>query len=108
MANQDALNVFRQILAQGQVRPCLCSQFCFSNLHGLTTIVTTVQISVDDVPSDLAKGLVRRGSLVCPAIGASGFKTGMHVTVEYVTHHQACCAGTSITKPPLQGNFCLQ
>ena len=36
----------------------------FINLHVLTTIVTTVQISVDTVHSDLAKGLVRRGSLV--------------------------------------------
>ena len=64
MANQDALSVFRRILAEGQVCTCLCSHFCFINLHVLTTIVTTVQISVDTVHSDLAKGLVRRGSLV--------------------------------------------
>ena len=64
MANQDALSVFRRILAEGQVCTCLCSHFCFSNSHVLTTIVTTVQVSVDTVPSDLAKGLVRRGSLV--------------------------------------------
>ena len=60
MANQDALSV----LAEGQVCTCLCSQCRFINLHLLTTIVTTVQISVDTVHSDLAKGLVRRGSLV--------------------------------------------
>ncbi len=133
MANQEALNVFRRILAERKVCTCLCSQFCFSNLHVLITIVTMVQISVESVPSDLAKGLVRRGSLVqvhdeldtwleFPSTlhaeyfrqAAVSCQRGFWLQSWYacgcgnITHHQMCCADTSITKPPLQGNSCLQ
>ena len=134
MANQDALNVFRRVLAEGQVCTCLCSQCRFINLHLLTTIVTTVQISVDTVHSDLAKGLVRRGSLVQvedglrtllefpstlhaeyfrqAAVCCHGYFASESVCMhmfggcENRYHHHMCCAGISITRPPLRGNFC--
>ena len=135
MANQDALSVFRRILAEGQVCTCLCSHFCFSNSHVLTTIVTTVQVSVDTVPSDLAKGLVRRGSLVevedvlgtllefpstlhaeyfrQAAVCCHGYFASESVCMhmfggcENRYHHHMCCADISITRPPLRENYCL-
>ena len=89
MADQDALNLFRRILAEGKVCTCLCSQFCLRSLQGLTTIVTTVQVWVSIV-DPLAKRLVRRGGLVLVNDKLS-FPSEMHA--EYFRQGAVSCQG---------------
>ena len=90
LADQDALNLCRHILAEGQVCTCLFNQVCLGNLHVLTTVVTAVQMRRSIVHPSLAKRLVQRGSLVLVG-SVLEFPSTLHA--EYFRQAAVSCQG---------------
>ena len=90
LADQDALNLCRHILAEGQVCTCLFNQVCLGNLHVLTTVVTAVQMRRSIVHPSLAKRLVQRGSLVLVG-SVLEFPSTLHA--EYFRQVAVSCQG---------------